>query len=112
MGAPSAAPASSGPADVYLMRMYTERLQILVSKDQRRRLEREAKRRNSSVASVIRDAVDAELGRRSRQDKLEAVEAIRRMPKMPEMSVEDLLRLIKEARDEQFTPGLDDLLRE
>ncbi len=37
-------------------------MQILVSADQRRRLEQEARRRSTSVASVIRDAVDAQLG--------------------------------------------------
>ncbi|HKE72758.1 MAG TPA: CopG family transcriptional regulator [Acidimicrobiales bacterium] len=56
--------------------MFTERLQILVSPDQRRRLEHEARRRGTSVAAVIRDAVDGELGMVSPDERLRAVEAI------------------------------------
>ncbi len=93
------------------MSMYTERLQILVSKEQRRRLEREAKRRKSSVASVIRDAVEAELGGRSREEKLRAVEAIRRIPPVPYLPPEELGELIDRLHDEAImrgTPGLPD----
>lgn len=94
------------PTDVYLMRMYTERLQILVSKEQRRRLEREARRRKSSVASVIRDAVEAELGGTSRQDRLKAVEAISRLRGVPYLSPEDLEREIERAHAEEIGRGL------
>ena len=38
--------------------MFTERLQVLMSKEQRRRLEAEAKRRHSSVGALIREAID------------------------------------------------------
>ena len=92
-------------ADVYGMSMFTERLQILVSKEQRRRLEAEAKRRNASVASVIRDAVDAELGRGSRKEKLAAFEAIRDLPRVPLPPIEELTRLIDEAHDEEIMRG-------
>jgi len=88
------------------MRMYTERLQILVSKEQRRRLEREARRRKSSVASVIRDAVEAELGGTSRQDRLEAVEAISRLRGAPYLPPEELEREIDAARAEEIGRGL------
>lgn len=94
------------PADVYLMRMYTERLQILVSKEQRRRLEREARRRKSSVASVIRDAVEAELGGTSRQDRLQAVEVISRLRGTPYLPPEELEREIDAARTEEIGRGL------
>lgn len=90
--------------------MFTERLQILVSKDQRLRLEREARRRETSVASVIRDAVDAELGGSSQREKLRAVEAIRRIPPVPALPPEELRRLIDELHDEEIVrgvPGLD-----
>jgi hypothetical protein len=56
--------------------MFTERLQILVSPDQRRRLEHEARRRGTSVAAVVRDAVDDELGTVSPEERRRAVEAI------------------------------------
>lgn len=95
-------------ADVYLMSMFTERLQILVSKEQRRRLEREAKRRNTSVASVIRDAVDAELGGGSRKEKLAAVEAIRELPGIPYIPIEELNRLIDDGRYEEAMRGMPD----
>ena len=94
------------PADVYLMRMYTERLQILVSKEQRRRLEREAKRRKSSVASVIRDAVEAELGGTPPQDRLQAVEAISHLRGAPYLAPEELEREIERARADDIERGL------
>lgn len=58
------------------MHMLRERLQILVSSDQRRRLEREAQRRGTSVASVIRDAVDAQLGGVTPEDRRAALDRI------------------------------------
>ena len=75
---------------VYAMHMFSERLQILVSKEQRRRLEEAARQRKASVASVIRDAVDAELGRGSREDRLGAVAAIAAMRGVPDISPEEL----------------------
>jgi hypothetical protein len=56
--------------------MLNERMQILVSADQRRRLEREAQRRRTSVASVIRDAVDAQLGGVTVEDRRAALDDI------------------------------------
>jgi len=88
------------------MRMFTERLQILVSKEQRQRLEREAKRRQSSVASVIRDAVEAELGGTSRQDRMQAVEAISHLRGAPFLPPEELEREIDRAQAEEIGRGL------
>ena len=42
--------------------MYSKRLQILVTPEQRRRWELEARRRGTSVAGLIRDSVDRDLG--------------------------------------------------
>lgn len=86
--------------------MYTERLQILVSKEQRRRLEREARRRKSSVASVIRDAVETQLGGSSRQDRLKAVEAISHLQGAPYLSPEQLAREIDRAHADEIERGL------
>lgn len=86
--------------------MFTERLQILVSKEQRQRLEREAKRRQSSVASVIRDAVEAELGGTSRQDRMQAVEAISHLRGTPYLPPEELEREIDRAHAEEIGRGL------
>lgn len=44
------------------MHMYTERTQVLLTAEQRRRLERRAEDEHRSVGSVIRDAVDAYTG--------------------------------------------------
>jgi hypothetical protein len=85
--------------------MYSERLQILISKEQRRRLEAEARRRKASVASVIRDAVDAELGAGSREDRLQAVAAIKRIESVPYLSPDELRKAIDEARAEGIERG-------
>jgi len=98
----------SPPADVYLMRMYSERLQILVSKEQRRRLEREARRRQSSVASVIRDAVEAELGGISREDRMQAVETIAGFRGAAFLSPAELEREIERGRADEIERGLPD----
>ncbi len=42
--------------------MYTERTQVLLSPEQRRRLERRAAEERRSIGAVIRDAVDAYTG--------------------------------------------------
>lgn len=61
------------------MHMLSERLQILVSSEQRRRLEAEAKRRGSSVASLIREAVDVQFGAVTSADRLRALREIGEM---------------------------------
>ncbi len=96
----------AAPNNVYAMRMYSERLQILISKEQRRRLEQEAKRRGASVASVIRDAVDDRLGGVTRDDRIAAVEAIAAIEGLPSISVEEMNRMLAEAHDEatRFPP--------
>ncbi|HYJ20633.1 MAG TPA: hypothetical protein VEW07_01270 [Solirubrobacterales bacterium] len=85
--------------------MYSERLQILISKEQRRRLEAEAGRRKASVASVIRDAVDAELGRGSREDRLRAVAEIAKIKGVPFLPPDELRKAIDEARAEGIDRG-------
>jgi hypothetical protein len=92
-------------AHVYAMRMYSERLQILISKEQRRRLEQEARRRGSSVASVIRDAVEAELGGVSTDDRLSAARAISRMRAIPHLAPEELARQIDLSHSEEIAGG-------
>jgi hypothetical protein len=42
--------------------MYSERLQILLSPQQRRHLQEEAKRRGTSVSALIREAVSEHFG--------------------------------------------------
>jgi hypothetical protein len=59
--------------------MFSERLQILVSPEQRRRLETEAGRRGTSVAALIREAVDLHIGPVARGERDRALGAIRAM---------------------------------
>ena len=87
--------------DVYAMCMLDQRMQILVSADQRSRLEQEAQRRATSVASVIRDAVDAQLGAIDVDDRRAALDAILAM-RGRFASPDELDRIAASERDEQF----------
>jgi hypothetical protein len=77
--------------------MFSERLQILLSPEQRRRWEAEAKRRGTSVASLIRDAVDRDLGSVDRPARIEAVDAIRAL-RGRFLTVDELDRVVEEER--------------
>lgn len=79
------------------MCMYNERLQILISSEQRKRLEAEAKRRKVSVAALIRDAVDQQLSAVDREVREEAAAGIRAM-RGRYLPPEELNRLVEEAR--------------
>lgn len=80
--------------------MLTERLQILVSRAQRRRLEAEAKRRRTSVGSLVREAIESRYGGFSPEERVRAFERIRRAPPGPFLSVEDMERLVAQEREE------------
>jgi hypothetical protein len=84
------------------MCMYSVRLQLLISPEQRRRLEVEAKRRRVSVASVIREAIDARYGSIAPEQRARAVEEIGRM-RGKFLEPRELSRLIDEER-EQIPP--------
>lgn len=88
---------------VYAMHMLNERLQILVSSEQRRRLEGEARRRGTSVASLVREAVDARFGAVTADDRAQAVAAIRAMQGRF-LPPDELNRLGDAERDEQLLP--------
>lgn len=79
--------------------MLSERLQILVSPEQRRRLEDEAVRRGTSVAGVVREAVDAQLDTVSREDRIRAVEEIAAM-RAEYLPPDELSRVIEEQYDD------------
>ena len=83
---------------MYDMHMLNERLQILLSAEQRRRLEAESKRRKTSVASLIRQAIDAHFGAVTQEDRLNALDRIRAM-RGRFLAPEDLDRLAEEERD-------------
>jgi hypothetical protein len=90
--------------------MLKERLQILISTDQRRRLEREAQRRGTSVASVIRDAVDAQLGGVTVEDRRAAVDRIGALRGRP-LPPEELNRIVEEEREAEADKLLGHLRR-
>ncbi len=87
--------------------MYSERLQLLVSPEQRRRLEQEARRRGTSVASVIRDAVDTHLGGPTQEERRAAFERIRARHGGHFLTPEEINRIVGEEREANFP----DLLR-
>ena len=76
--------------------MYSERLQILVTPEQRKRWDLEARRRGTSVAGLIRDSVDRDLGSPG-VDRASAVDAIRAM-RGRFLSPDELDRLVEEER--------------
>ena len=82
--------------------MYDQRLQLLLSPEQRRRVEDEARRRQASVASVIREAIDAHLGTVDRAARLRALEELRAMRSGPFLTPEELNRIVEEEREAQF----------
>jgi hypothetical protein len=88
---------------VYVLHMFSERLQILLSPEQRRLLEGEARRRQTSIAAVVRVALDRELGLSSRDDRANALSEIRAM-RAGFVSPEEINRITAGERD-QAMPG-------
>jgi hypothetical protein len=86
---------------VYALHMLNERLQVLVSAEQRRRLESEARRRGTSVGSLIREAVDAHFGSVTREDRLRALDQIKAMHGRY-LPPDELNRIVEEEREEQI----------
>ncbi|HXF73824.1 MAG TPA: CopG family transcriptional regulator [Actinomycetota bacterium] len=83
--------------------MLNERLQILISGEQRRRLDAEAARRGTSVSALIREAIDRSLGGVRPEERMEALERIRAMRgRAP--STEEIERLVEEERRRAFPP--------
>lgn len=80
--------------------MFKERLQLLISKEQRRRLEDEAARRDASVASVIREAIDVHFGTVDRSARLRAVDELRAMEDGRFLAPDELDRVIASEHDE------------
>lgn len=87
------------------MSMLNERLQVLIRPDQRRRLEIEAKRRHTSVATLVREAVDARYGAITPSERTAAVDAIRSLHGRF-LSPVELAGLSDEERDETLAATL------
>lgn len=86
---------------VYALHMLDQRLQILVSAEQRQRLEREASHRGVSVGSLIREAIDAHVGAVAVSDRERALDEIRTMRVPATVTPDELDRLVEEERDER-----------
>ena len=87
---------------MYAVHMLSERLQILITPEQRRRLQSEARDRGASVGGLVREAIDARFGGFSREEKVKAVEAIAAMEGGHFIAPEELNRMFEEERDEEF----------
>lgn len=74
------------------MSMLTRRLQVLVDDQRYRRLEAAARRRRVSVATVVRDAIDRDLG----SPVLARAAAGKRFLDAPPMEVGDVDQLLDE----------------
>ena len=80
--------------------MLTERLQVLLSRTQRRRLELEARRRRVSVGSLIREAVDSRAHKVPLDERRRAVAEIKVMSTGRFIAPKTLERIVDEEREE------------
>ena len=86
---------------VYALHMLKERLQILVTADQRRRLELEARRSGVSVGSLVRDAVDARFGSITLEERRRALNEMRAMNGRF-VQPDELDRIVEKEREQNF----------
>ncbi|MCP9490652.1 MAG: hypothetical protein MSC31_12350 [Solirubrobacteraceae bacterium MAG38_C4-C5] len=87
--------------------MLSDRLQILVTREQRRRLEEQAGHLGVSVGKVVRDAIDETLGAAPPEARLLAAEEIVAMEAVF-VAPEELERILEEERERPFSALLDD----
>lgn len=80
--------------------MLTERLQVLLSRAQRHRLEAEAKRRRTSVGALIREAVDARLHSVPLEKRRRAFAEIKAMSGGRFLTIAALERIVDEEREQ------------
>lgn len=74
------------------MSMFKERLQVLIGTEQRQRLEREASLRGTSVATLVREAIDLAFP----PDRDRRAEAARRILAAEPMAIPDVPELLHE----------------
>lgn len=88
--------------------MYSERMQILLSPEQRRRLEHEAQATGKSVSALIREAVNARYPTVTvtREERMAAVEYIASL-KVPFIPIEELNEIIDSRYDDDYADMLD-----
>jgi hypothetical protein len=84
--------------------MLDERLQVLLTTEQRRHLESEARTRRTSVGALVREAIDAHLGGHVGSDeRLRALGAIKAM-RGRYLPPDELDRIIEEEREAALAP--------
>lgn len=81
---------------MYALHMLKERLQILITRDQRRKLEAEASRRRVSVAHLIREAIDLRFNSTTAEEREEALRAIIALNGAM-LSAEELNQIVEQA---------------
>lgn len=82
--------------------MFDHRLQLLVSADQRRRLEAKAKETGKSVNQLIREAIDARYTSIGREDRIRAAKEIREAKGGRYLTPAQLDRIISDERLANF----------
>ncbi len=87
--------------------MFSDRLQILVTSEQHRRLEDQASRLGVSIGKVVRDAIDETLGAATPEARLRAAEEIVAMEAVF-VAPEELERILEEERERPFSALLDE----
>ena len=90
-------PVRAGNLTCYYMLMLDRRLQILIDDERYRKLSEIARQRKVSVATVVREQIDAGLGSRD-LDREEAGRRILAAEPMAVPSVQDLLKELDELR--------------
>jgi hypothetical protein len=92
---------------VYVQSMLSERLQILLSPQQKRRLEMEAEKRGESVGGLVRAAIDASYGTdTTREERLAAVERMREGPVAARFFTPEELTRVHDEESERGYPEI------
>jgi hypothetical protein len=89
--------------------MYSERLQILVTTEQRRTLESEARRRGASVGALVREAIDARFDTVDSVRRRAAFEELRRIGDRNrgiDLGVEELEALVNDSHTDEIMRGV------
>jgi len=89
-------------AYAYLVDVFTKRLHVRVTSEQRRRVVAEATRRQTFVGAVIRDAIDTHLDRTPREGRLRAVAEMAGMTGGRFLPPDEFERIVDEERENNF----------
>ena len=84
--------------------MLRERLQVLISREQRGRLQAAAKQRRTSVGALVREAIDGLVERAPKQQRARAIAEIRSMSGGRFLPPEELDRIIDKERQAVLMP--------